>query len=430
MNYEDTIQYLYNSAPLFQHIGGQAYKEGLQTTHILDAHFGHPHEHFKTIHVAGTNGKGSCAHTIAAVLQSAGYRVGLYTSPHLLDFRERIRVNGEQIPQQYVVEFVETEKSFFEPLHPSFFEITTAMAFKFFKDERVDVAVVEVGLGGRLDCTNIIVPQLSIITNIGFDHMQFLGNTYESIAREKAGIIKSGIPVVVGEYNEETRSVFEQKAHEMQAPIVFASDFPLIGSSQEQVSSSRGRMYQTKEYGPVYGELAGIYQEKNANTILHAIHFIRKAGFEIGESHVKEGFARVCELTGLRGRWQVLSDTPYIVCDTAHNIDGFKAVVPQILSHRCKHLRIVMGVVGDKDVDSILRILPSGAIYYFTKPSVSRALSEKELSENAHAYGLNGDTYPSVEEAFRQASADAGPEDMIYVGGSNFVVADLLESLV
>lgn len=424
MNYEETIQYLYQSAPLFQHQGGTAYKEGLSTTLKLDEHFNHPHKHFRTIHVAGTNGKGSCAHTIAAILQAAGYRVGLYTSPHLTDFRERIRMNGCMVPKQYVVDFVEQEKNFFEPLFPSFFELTTALAFKYFKEVQVDVAVIEVGLGGRLDCTNIISPDLSIITNIGFDHMQFLGNTLEDIAAEKAGIIKKRTPVIIGEHTPETKEIFIQKAQTLNAPIRFATDCPVVIRSQ--FDEKGGISYQTLLLGSLHGALGGIYQEKNTNTILNAIVALRENGYSIADEHIRTGFEVVCELTGLRGRWQVISQNPLTICDTAHNIDGFKTIVRQLSMLTYHRLHIIIGMVNDKDIDGVLSILPTDAIYYFTRASVARSLSEQEIRGKAAHHHLNGNAYSNVKEAFIAAQKDASSQDLIYIGGSNFIVADFL----
>ena len=321
MTYDETINYLFNAAPLFQNVGAGAYKEGLSNTHLLDAHFNHPHNQFKTIHVAGTNGKGSCAHTIAAMLQHKGLRVGLYTSPHLVDFRERIRINGQMIPQQYVVDFVENERSFFEPLHPSFFELTTALAFKYFADEGVDVAVIEVGLGGRLDCTNIITPCLSIITNISLDHTQFLGNTLDKIATEKAGIIKPNVPIIIGEATIETRPVFQQKAEEVCAPIRFAEDEAEVISSE--VDAQGLRHYQTRTWGEIVGQLAGECQIKNVNTMLCAFHILSPL-FQLTKDDMLFAFRHVCETTGLQGRWQTLQNRPKVVCDTGHNVGGWQ----------------------------------------------------------------------------------------------------------
>lgn len=427
MTYEKTITYLYNSAPLFQNVGKDAYKEGLSTTLRLDEHFGFPHRKFKTIHIAGTNGKGSCSHTLASILQSAGYKVGLYTSPHLVDFRERIRINGKVISQQSVIEFVEKHRSFFEPLHPSFFELATAMAFHYFAEQQVDVAVIEVGLGGRLDCTNIIHPDLCVITNISFDHVQFLGDTLAKIASEKAGIIKPGIPVVIGEATPETKPVFAQKASESNAPICFSEEEPLLISSS--LNEQGHRIYQTKDYADLEGELGGLCQIKNTNTLLHAIRVLQNIGYQINESHIRNGFAHVCSLTGLRGRWQKIQDSPVTYCDTGHNKAGIQYIVEQLSKKSYRQLHIVIGMVNDKDISGVLNILPKEATYYFTKASVSRALDENEVKRMAEKSGLEGKTYPSVQEAFHAANASAQPDDFIFIGGSTFIVADLLSLL-
>ena len=423
MTYQETITYLYNSAPLFQNIGQGAYKEGLSNTHALDEHFGHPHHKFRTLHVAGTNGKGSCSHTLAAVLQAAGYRVGLYTSPHLVDFRERIRVNGTPIEEQFVIDFVEQHRSFFEPLHPSFFELTTAMAFHYFAEQQVDVAIIEVGLGGRLDCTNIINPDLTIITNISFDHVGFLGDTLAKIAHEKAGIIKLHTPIIIGEHNKETRPVFEAEATEKQAPITFAQDTPMTVSKGGDANFD---IYQTTRYSDLQVALRGYCQEKNVNTLLHAIGELQRIGYNINESAVRKGFAHVCQLTGLMGRWQQLNDSPRLICDTGHNIGGFQYIVPQILAQPCKQLRIVFGMVNDKDINAVLALMPKHATYYFTQASVARALPCHELQALTAKHELHGSTYSNVAEATRAALAEADKEDFIYVGGSSFIVADLL----
>lgn len=425
MDYQNTLTYLYESVPMFQQIGSGAYKEGLENTKILDEYFGHPHREYRTIHVGGTNGKGSCSHTLAAILQEAGYRVGLYTSPHLVDFRERIRINGEMMPEEYVINFVEKHRAFFEPLHPSFFELTTVMAFRYFADEKVDVAIIEVGLGGRLDCTNIIAPDLCIITNISFDHTQFLGNTLAKIAGEKAGIIKKEIPVIIGEATEETRPVFVEKATEMNAPIVFAEDNTLVLNANSQ---SNMLIYETQEYPRLEGELGGCYQIKNTNTILHALKELKALGYRIEEQSVRNGFSHVNELTGLMGRWQKLSDAPLLICDTGHNIGGITYITQQIKSIPYHHLHIVIGMVNDKDIRGVLSLLPQEASYYFTKASVKRALPEGELQSIANEFGLKGTTYPSVESAVRAAQEKSLPKDFIFVGGSSFIVADLLAS--
>lgn len=428
MTYEETIQYLFNSAPLFQHVGGAAYKEGLSTTHILDAHFNHPHNQYKTIHVAGTNGKGSCAHTIAAILQHTGLKVGLYTSPHLVDFRERIRINGEMMPQQYVIDFVEEERSFFEPLHPSFFELTTALAFKYFAEQHVDVAVIEVGLGGRLDCTNIISPILSVITNISFDHTQFLGNTLAQIASEKAGIIKHKVPVIIGECNAETRSVFEHKAHEVEAPILFAEDNKEVLSSEfSDLYGHKLRHYTTRSFGDIYGELTGECQIKNTNTILCALHSLSKI-FSVTHEDITYAFEHVCEMTGLRGRWQILQEHPTIICDTGHNTGGWQYLAHQLaqIATSGNKLHIVFGMASDKDIERVMSTLPHEACYYWTKASVKRATSEQTIANIATKYDLHGKTYGNVAEAYEAAVNNASTNDYIYVGGSSFIVADLL----
>lgn len=408
MTYSEATEYLFTSAPLFQNIGAGAYKEGLSNTEALDAHHGHPHTKYLTIHVAGTNGKGSTSHTLAAILQSAGYRVGLYTSPHLVDFRERIRVNREMIPEERVIRFVEEEREFFEPLHPSFFELATSLAFKYFEEAGVDIAVIETGLGGRLDCTNIIQPILSIITNISFDHVQFLGNTLPAIAREKAGIIKPGIPVVVGETggNAEVREVFATKAQETHSPICFADEM---------------------EHPIRETQLKGFCQQKNTNTILSALGFLKERLNLIDEA-IDRGFMNVCELTGLMGRWQILKEKPLTVCDTGHNVGGWEYLSKQ-LEEIPGTLHIVIGMVGDKDVRKVISMLPKRAKYYFTQASVARAMPVGDFAEIAREFGLEGKSYDNVMQAYNEASSDATPEDTIFIGGSTFVVADLLANL-
>lgn len=409
MNYQETTEYLFNSTPVFEKIGAKAYKPGLQTTHALDEHFGHPHRQYKTIHIAGTNGKGSCSHTIAAILQSQGYKVGLYTSPHLVDFRERIRVNGECLPEQYVIDFVEENRAFFEPLHPSFFELTTAMAFKYFAEQKVDYAVIEVGLGGRLDCTNIITPVLSVITNISFDHTQFLGNTLAEIAGEKAGIIKPDVPVVIGEYIEETRPVFEKVAEERHSPILFAQD--------EDISMN------------VDMELKGSYQERNRKTILAALNILHQT-MTISDEAIRNGFGHVCELTGLRGRWEKLGEAPLVICDTGHNLAGWKYLATQINDVDAQVKHIVFGMVDDKDVEHVLQLLrdklKNGVKFYWTQPSTKRAIPVEKLRDTALKYNLYGEMYHSVKEAYMTAKANAKNDDFVFVGGSSYVVADLL----
>lgn len=424
MDYQETLTYLYNSAPLFQQLGSAAYKEGLENTYTLDEYFGHPHRRFRTIHIAGTNGKGSCSHTLAAILQSAGYRVGLYTSPHLVDFRERIRINGTPVSQQFVIEFVEKHRHFFEPLHPSFFELTTAMAFLYFAEQAVDIAVIEVGLGGRLDCTNIIQPDLSLITNISFDHVQFLGNTLAQIAGEKAGIIKPHTPVVIGETTPETKPVFLDKALSVDAPIIFAEEEHLLYNASHEANGNY--LYQTADYTDLKGELGGLCQEKNTNTLLSALRQLKQTGYRFSETDVRNGFAHVCELTGLQGRWQRLANHPTVICDTGHNVGGIRYIAEQLSRQHYDRLRIVIGMVNDKDIRGVLALLPTDASYYFTQASVKRALPAEEVQKQASAFGLKGNAYPNVKIALKEALAQSSPQDLIFIGGSSFIVADLL----
>ena len=428
MTYEQAINYLYESAPLFQNIGAGAYKEGLGNTELLDKHFQHPHRQYATIHVAGTNGKGSVSHTLASILQSQGMKVGLYTSPHLTDFRERIRVNGEMIPQARVVSFVEQERTFFEPLHPSFFELTTALALQYFAEENVDIAVIEVGLGGRMDCTNIIQPLVSIITNISFDHIQLLGNTLEKIASEKAGIIKPGIPAIVGEWGKESvAEVFMNKAEEAGTSLVFADreneivDFTL--------TPGQGYTYHTATFGTIHGELEGLCQEKNTATILEAIKALRRKGIHISNQAVQDGFAKVSIHTGLRGRWQKIADKPLTICDTGHNVGGMQYITRQLATTPHQALHIVIGMVNDKDVNTVLSMLPQDATYYFTQASVRRAMPSDQFAQEASRHGLKGQCYPTVHDAYLAAKAASSEEDLIFIGGSTFIVADLFAAM-
>lgn len=424
MNYQETIDYLFNVTPLFQNIGKDAYKEGLDNTILLDNHFNNPHKKFRTIHIAGTNGKGSCSHTIAAILQSAGYKTGLYTSPHLIDFSERIKVNGEPVEKEFVIDFVKQNKDFFEPLHPSFFELTTAMAFLYFAEKKVDVAVIEVGLGGRLDCTNIITPDLSIITNISFDHTQFLGNTLKDIAKEKAGIIKGKRPVIIGEYTPETKTVFEDKAKSTNSNIIFAEDNKLINGYKQTENGLL--LYKSDKIKDLYGELNGLYQVKNTNTILNAVYKLIGLGYNIDETNIKNGFRNVCHLTGLMGRWQKLEENPTIICDTGHNIGGMKYIVEQLSRMKYDKLHIIIGMVNDKDISGVISLLPKYAKYYFTQASVKRALPAEQVKEIANNYGLKGEAYSSVEKALTIAKNNAKENDLIFIGGSTFIVADLI----
>ena len=400
MNYKETLEYLFVKTPAFQQKGESAYKPGLANVMELDDFYGNPHKNFKTIHIAGTNGKGSVSHTLAAILQSAGYKVGLYTSPHLKDFSERIRVNGKPISEQYVIDFVREADEIIGKLNPSFFEITTLMAFTYFKHENVDVAVIETGLGGRLDSTNIISPVLSVVTNVSFDHVNLLGNTLEKIAFEKAGIIKKGIPAVVGEMPNELRPIFTEKTEN----VVFAED------------------NDTCDYE---FELKGYCQEKNKNTILAAAELLKNE-FNITEENIVEGLKNVVELTSLMGRWQKLSSAPLTIADTGHNVAGMQYIVSQIADINASAKRLVIGMVGDKDITSMLKLLPKDAIYYFCNAQIPRALPAAELKAKASEFGLNGNAYPSVADALEAAKREASTNDFIFIGGSNFTVAEII----
>ena len=427
MNYQETLNYLYNSTPVFEHVGAVAYKEGLQNTLALDKHFNHPHTNFKTIHIAGTNGKGSCSHSLASILQEAGYKVGLYTSPHLVDFRERIRVNGQCISKERVVKFVEDERKFFEPLHPSFFELTTALAFKYFDEQKVDIAIIEVGLGGRLDCTNIISPILSIITNISFDHTQFLGDTLAKIAAEKAGIIKKGVPVIIGEANEETSPVFQSKANEVNSDIVFAEDNAIVTSSSPMADG--GRRYYLSNNSTLVGELSGDYQERNMNTILCACNILKQMNIIKNDDVIAKGLTNICKNTGLLGRWQTIQNNPTVVCDTGHNVGGWNYLAPQIKRQQCNQLRIVFGMVDDKDINSVMYLLPKNAIYYWTQAESKRAIKAERVAEIAIKHDLRGEIFDNVEVAYTKALQDSNKDDFVFVGGSSYIDADLLTFL-
>ena len=404
MTYQETTAWLFSQLPMFQMQGASAYKKDLTNTLLLVEHLKHPETRFKSIHVAGTNGKGSTSSMIASILQEAGYKVGLYTSPHLKDFRERIRINGEMISEDFVVDFATQNKSFFEANQLSFFEMTVGLAFDYFAKEQVDVAVIEVGMGGRLDSTNVITPLVSVITNIGFDHTQFLGDTLSKIAVEKAGIIKSNIPVVIGEYSEETKLVFTAKAKLENAPIYFAQD-----NSEVTFECA----------------LLGDYQVYNKKTVLQAIKLLQSQ-FNIEENHIKLGLKNVIQNTGLLGRWQILKQKPFTVCDTAHNSHGLKIVLNQIQKHQFETLHIVLGVVNDKDLDSILPLFPKNAKYYFCKPNVPRGLDAEILKQKASDFGLLGKVFDSVSEAYVNAKEIASKSDFIYIGGSTFVVAEIV----
>lgn len=406
MNYAETLDWMFNQLPMYQTQGASAYKKDLTNTIVLMDYLNHPETSSKTIHVAGTNGKGSTSHLLASVLQEAGYKVGLYTSPHLKDFRERIKINGADIPEEFVCDFINQHKFFFEQNQLSFFEMTVGLAFDYFAKEKVDIAIIEVGMGGRLDSTNIITPLVSVITNIGLDHTQFLGNTLELIAGEKAGIIKHNIPIVIGEYTSETKPVFITKAKQENAPIYFASD--LIHETYPSA-------------------LIGDYQMHNKKTVLQTIKILQKVSdFKISVENCKNGFLNVIEKTHLQGRWQVLQNNPKVICDTAHNKDGLKIVLNQLQKEHFSTLHIVLGVVNDKDLEEILPLFPKNAIYYFSKPDNFRGLDPVILQQKAKDFGLIGEVYNSVVNAYENALQDATPNDVIYVGGSTFVVAEIL----
>ncbi len=429
MTYTETVNYLFSLLPAYHRLGKPAYKGNLDNTLELDRYFGHPHTRFRSVHVAGTNGKGSVSHMTASVLQEAGYRTGLYTSPHLKDFRERIRVDGAMIPEEEVIRFVKEHDEIIRRLKPSFFELTVALAFDYFARMRVDVAVVEVGMGGRLDSTNIITPLLSVITNIGHDHMEFLGNTLEAVAGEKAGIIKEGVPVVIGETQPETRDVFLRCAEALNAPITFADNRFRCGLGRIFPNSSMRRFTLTglDDGITLHGEtpLGGLAQKKNLQTAASAVEILSE---ELGLSrdHFLRGVAGVVSNTGLMGRWQILSHSPLTVCDTGHNREGLEYVMKQVRATAKGKLHMVIGFVNDKDLGLVLPLFPKNARYYFTRASVPRALDEKLLMAAAEGFGLSGSAYPSVPEAVAAARAGAGQRDMIFIGGSTFVVAEAL----
>ena len=405
MNYKETINWMFIQLPMYQLQGASAYKKDLTNACLLSNHLGNPEKNLKCIHVAGTNGKGSTSHMLASIFQEAGYNVGLYTSPHLKDFRERIKISGVEISEDFVCDFINTNKAFFEANEMSFFEMTVGLALDYFAKEKVDIAIIEVGMGGRLDATNIITPLVSVITNIGLDHTQFLGNTLEAIAYEKAGIIKPGIPVVIGEYTPETKPVFLAKAKETRSEIYFASD--LIPETYPS-------------------DLIGDYQAHNKKTVVQTISILNsQRTFKISEANIKSGLLKVVKNTGLEGRWQQLGEFPKIICDTAHNKNGLEIVMKQIQKEKFDTLHIVLGVVNDKDLNEILPLFPTDAIYYFCKPNISRGLDAAILQEEARKNDLLGDTHPSVADAYNKALQTATMSDFIYIGGSTFVVAEI-----
>ncbi len=444
MNYNETIEYLYSRLPLFTRVGQSAFKANLDNTIELCRRLDNPQHKFKSVHVGGTNGKGSTSHMLAAVLQTAGYKTGLYTSPHLKDFRERIRINGEMISEREVIDFVEQHKSDFEEISPSFFEMTVALAFDFFAKEKVDIAIIEVGLGGRLDSTNIITPLVSVITNIGWDHMNILGDTLQLIAGEKAGIIKPGIPVIIGEYQPEVADVFIEKALQQYSNIIFASEVLTearrpkseVGDQRLEVSGAQEfldvqlqSMDQSMFRLPSFDfqlDLTGTYQVKNLKTVICALRELKLQGFEIGDAHIKSALSQVKKLTGLRGRWDILSKHPLTICDTGHNPEGVAEVLQNIARVQFEQLHFVIGVVNDKDISKILDELPKNAIYYFCKPDIPRGLEAESLKQKAESFAMHGEAYPSVKAALLAAQQNAGENDLVFVGGSTFVVAEVV----
>lgn len=405
MTYQDTVNWMFKQLPIYQNQGKIAYKADLSNTILLAQHLNNPHLHFKSIHVAGTNGKGSTSHILASIFQEAGYKVGLYTSPHLKDFRERIKINGNVVSKQFVVGFINRNKSFFESHSLSFFEMTVGMAYDYFNRQKVDIAIIEVGLGGRLDSTNIITPLVSVITNIGMDHMQFLGNSLREIAYEKAGIIKPNVPVVIGETQTETKPVFVEVAQQNNANISFADH----------------------EVGEIYeSDLKGVYQHHNIKTVLQTLKMVPKGKFKISSNNIKSGLLKVKTNTGLRGRWEVLQHHPKVICDVAHNKEGLQYVMKQLIGENYANLHIVFGVVNDKDIDSILPLMPKQAAYYFCKPNIERGLGAGVLRQVFTDSGFSGNVFSSVNQAFESAKHNARANDLIYVGGSTFVVAEVL----
>ena len=428
MDYPQTLQYLFSKLPMYSRIGAAAYRNDLDNTVRLSAFLGNPERQFKSVHVAGTNGKGSTSHMLAAIFQEAGYKTGLYTSPHLKDFRERIRINGEMISEAFIADFVERIRPLSEQMDPSFFEMTVVMAFDYFAREQVDIAIVEVGLGGRLDSTNIILPELSVITNIGYDHMNLLGDTLAKIAFEKAGIIKKGIPVIIGEHHPETAPVFEQRATESAATLSFADHERYASDWKYQrhhlvVEVATTPVADDKEYYTL--DLAGIYQARNLVTVLGAVHALRHLGWNLETPVVHQALKQVKKLTGLHGRWELIHEHPDIVLDVAHNEDGVRQLVQQIEVTDHEELHIVLGMVNDKDIGKVLALLPVHANYYFTRAQIPRALPESQLAEQARARGLRGNAYPMVAEALKAAKAHARDRDLIVVCGSVFVVAEV-----
>lgn len=420
--YRDTLDYLYSALPMYQRIGAAAYKANLDNTVALCEALGNPERKFKSIHVAGTNGKGSTSHMIAAILQAAGYRTGLYTSPHLKEFTERIRIDGNEVEKEFVVDFVDRMRPTLDRIKPSFFEMTVGMAFDYFAHQDIDIAVIEVGLGGRLDSTNVIHPELSVITNISWDHMALLGDTLPKIAFEKAGIIKSGVPVIVSERQEAVEDVFITRASQLGCELVFASDVIQLDHQSHGYDVYQGGGVWLEGLNP---GLKGRYQERNLPGVLAAVLALGDLGYEISNEAVREGIANTAQLTGLKGRWQTLREQPLTICDTGHNEAGIRAVVDQLQQTPHERLHMVIGMVNDKDISKMLNLLPQNAVYYFCQASIPRALDAEDLANQAAAHGLHGEVEPNVNAALRKATRAAGPNDLVFVGGSTFVVGEL-----
>jgi dihydrofolate synthase / folylpolyglutamate synthase len=429
MTYQETIEYLYQQLPVFHRVGKKAYKADLNNTLLLCEHLGNPQEKFNSIHIAGTNGKGSSSHYLASILQSAGYKTGLYTSPHLKSFTERIRINGFSIPENEVISFVESNNKFLEKLKPSFFEMSVGMAFEYFAKEQVDVAIIEVGLGGRLDSTNVITPLLSLITNISFDHTDILGDTLPKIAFEKAGIIKPNIPVVISERDTETESVFIEKARIEQAPIYFAEDYFKIQNSAEKNLHLEMSIFDilNKQNFIIESQLLGIYQTKNILGVLKSVDILNSLNFRISSGAIFEGVKNVISQTGLQGRWQVLSKNPLMICDTAHNLAGITQVIYSLEKINYNKLWMIIGFVSDKDISGILKLLPKQANYIFCEAKIPRALKSKELLMQSEEHGLVGEEIPDVNNAIDFVLSITNSDDLIYIGGSTFVVAEISE---
>lgn len=428
MNYSQTLDFLFSQLPMYQRIGKAAYKADLSATIRLLDYLDNPQRHFKAVHIAGTNGKGSVAHILASVLQTAGYKTALYTSPHLKDFRERIKLNGKEIPEEYVIHFVEKHKAFFENEKLSFFEMTVGLAFAYFAENQPDIAIVEVGMGGRLDSTNLINSLISIITNIGYDHTAFLGNTLAEIATEKAGIIKEKQYVIIGENHPETSSVFINKAAEKQAKILFAEDFYHCKKSTESFSSAEyciKELKTNKEYS-LELDLCGNYQEKNLQTVLLAIRQLNEVGFPVSKENLRKGLKSIKENTNFMGRWQILQTKPLVICDTAHNKEGLSIVLSQLNKKNAAKIHFVLGFVNDKNIEGIISLFPKKGNYYFCKAKIARAMETKELQQKSEKYGLKGKSYSSVQEAYQAAIKNAKEDDIVFVGGSTFVVAEVL----